>query len=111
MLFKWLKRIGYTIIGIFILLNIMAAFHAYKFTHFYSNIPPAKKTEQMSAAEKASAIFFGMNYPKSKVVDSLHPTHTTIKLTTSDGLKLESWWLQQDSAKGTNIALTISMCP
>ncbi len=101
MLFKWLKRIGYTIIGIFILMNIMAAFHAYKFTHFYSNLPPAKKSEQMSAGEKASAIFFGMNYPKSKVVDSLHPTHNTIKLTTNDGLQLESWWLQQDSAKGT----------
>ena len=101
MLFKWLKRIVYTIIGAFILLNIMAAFHAYKFTHFYTNIPPVKKTEQMSAGEKASAIFFGMKYPKSKVVDSLHPMHTTIHLTTSDGLHLESWWLQQDSAKGT----------
>ena len=34
MLSKWLKRVGYTFLVLFILVNIIAAFHAYKFTHF-----------------------------------------------------------------------------
>ena len=102
MLKKWLKGIGYVIAGVFVLLNIMAAFHAYKFTHFYVNIPPAKKPEQMGMGEKASAIFFGMHYPKSKVVDSFNIPHNTISLKAEDGLKLESWYAKADSnAKGT----------
>lgn len=102
MLVKWFKRFVYTLAAIFILLNIMAAFHAYKFTHFYTNIPPVKKPEQMGVGEKASAIFFGMNYPKSKVVDSFHVAHDTINIKTMDSIHLESWYAKADSnAKGT----------
>ncbi len=102
MINKWLKRVFYTVITVFVLLNIMAAFHAYKFTHFYVNVPPAKKPEQMSTGEKASAIFFGINYPKSKVVDSLHIPHSTIVIKTGDSIRLESWYAKADSnAKGT----------
>jgi uncharacterized protein YceK len=65
----------------------------------------------MNIGDKLSAIFFGVNYPKSKVIDSLlipHSTikinkeskskvidsllipHSTIKITTSDSLQLEA---------------------
>lgn len=101
MLGKWLKRIGYTLLIIFLLVNIIAAFHAYKFTHFYSNAAPIKKPEQMSVGEKLKAIFFGIRYPKSKVVDSLGLQHDTVLLKTADSLQLESWYAKHDSAKGT----------
>jgi len=101
MLAKWLKRIGYTLLILFLLVNIIAAFHAYKFTHFYSNAAPVKKPEQMSGGEKLKAIFFGIRYPKSKVVDSLGLQHDTVLLKTADSLQLESWYAQHDSAKGT----------
>jgi esterase/lipase len=102
MLKKFLKSIGYVVLGIFLLLNIMAAFHAYKFTHFYAGIPPAKKPEQMSFSEKASAIFVGVKYSKSKVVDSFQVKHETITLKTKDSVRLESWYAKADSnAKGT----------
>jgi len=51
---NWLKKTLYFIVSVFILLNIMAYFHAYKFTHFYAGIPPAKKSDQMSFVEKTS---------------------------------------------------------
>ena len=92
---KWLKRISYSILTIFILLNIVSAFHAYKFTHFYTDGVGIKKPEQMGFIDKASAICFGINYPKSKVVDSLLIPHTTVTITTSDSLKLEAWHLMQ----------------
>lgn len=101
MLRKWLKRIGYTLLILVLLVNIMAAFHAYKFTHFYSDAPALKKPEQMGTGEKLKAIFFGLRYPKSKVIDSLRLPHDTVFLTTTDSLQLESWYAQNDSAKGT----------
>ncbi|OYU56265.1 MAG: alpha/beta hydrolase [Chitinophagaceae bacterium BSSC1] len=99
---KTIKRILYFFVGIFVLLNIMAAFHAYKFTHFYAGIPKAKKPEEMTGLEKTSAIFFGNKFSKSKVVDSFSVAHQTIGLTTNDSMHLESWYAKADSnAKGT----------
>ncbi len=94
---KWLKRIGYTVLVLFILLNVMSAFQAYKFTHFYDNVPSAKRPEEMSAGEKFSAIFFGVKYGKKKVVDSLLVPHETITIKTEDSLKLEGWYLDSQN--------------
>ena len=102
MLAKFLKRVLYFFVAIFILLNIMAAFHAHKFTHFYAGIPKAKKPEEMTGLEKAGFVFFGSKYAKSKVVDSFAIPHETVKLVTSDNKHLESWYAKVDSnAKGT----------
>lgn len=101
MLSKWLKRVGYTFLVLFVLVNIIAAFHAYKFTHFYVDAQPVKKPQEMGLGEKTKAIFFGISYPKSKVVDSLNIPHETIQLKTADSIRLESWYAQKDSAKGT----------
>ena len=88
---KWLKRFAFTILILLIIVNIMSAFHAYKFTHFYADAAPIKKPEQMSFGDKATAIFAGVKYPKSKVVDSLKVVHATIKIPTEDNLMLEAW--------------------
>ena len=102
MLSKWLKKVVYFIVGVFVLLNIMAAFHAYKFTHFYAGIPVAKKPNEMSTLEKASAILVGVKYAKSKVVDSFQVKHDTIIIKTADSISLECWYAKVDSnAKGT----------
>ena len=102
---KWLKRIGYTLLVIFILLNVMMAFQAYNFTHFYAGVPKPKKPEEMSTKEKLSSIFFGVKYPKAIVVDSLHIPHETIHLATTDGINLEAWYATKNDSlhKGTVI--------
>lgn len=101
MLTKWLKRVGYTLLVLLLLINLIAAFHAYKFTHFYTDAAPVKKPEQMSGGEKIKAIVFGIRYPKSKVVDTLGIPHDTVLLRTMDSVRLESWFAPRDSAKGT----------
>lgn len=106
MLKKWMKRIGYTLLGLFILLNIVTAFHAYKFTHFYEN-GSIKKPEQMSGAEKLSAMLFGVKYPKSKVVDSFQIPHKNISLTTKDGFNLEVWHALQTDTSTINSKTTV----
>jgi alpha-beta hydrolase superfamily lysophospholipase len=105
---KWLKRIGYTILVLFLLLNCTAAFHAYKFTHFYPTATSVKKPEQMGFGDKLSAMFFGIKYPKSKIVDSLTAPYEVVQLRAADSMRLEGWYLSraQDSIvqdKGTVI--------
>jgi uncharacterized protein len=90
---KWLKRSGYSFLILFVLLNIMAAFHADKFTRFYDAERPAAKfrVEEAGFFEKAKALMFGVKSYKKKV-DSFPSFHfNTVILKTEDGLSLEAW--------------------
>jgi alpha-beta hydrolase superfamily lysophospholipase len=99
---KFFKRFLYLFLILFLLLNIIAAFHAWKFTHFY---PPGrysnKKPEQMNAWEKAKTVLTGVRLSKS--VNRLKPTvhYETVILYTAGGLKLEGWWIPAPKAIGT----------
>lgn len=101
---KILRRILVIVLVMFVLLNVMSAFHAYKFTHFYTEAGLKRvKPEEMSMGDKASAILLGVKYPKS--VNTLIPQipYETVHLTTSDNLKIEGWHCRQQSPKGTVI--------
>jgi uncharacterized protein len=98
---RFFKLVFRTVIVLFIFVNIVSAFHAYKFTHFYEAnevtiIPDSLK----STWDKTKEALFGINFIKQKnpVPDS---AFQTILLTTRDGLKLEAWYKTVDSAKGT----------
>lgn len=104
LLMKILRRLLYTVLVLFVLLNIMCAFHAYKFTHFYNDQSLQRvKPEQMSFGAKAQAIFLGVKYPKS--VNTLVPQipYETVHLKTTDNLLIEAWHCTQASPKGTVI--------
>ncbi len=102
MIKTWFKRFAYVMLFVFILLNTIAAFNAYSFTHFYTGLPPVKKFSELGTGAKTAAIFFGSKFPKSKTVDSFSVAHETIYITTSDSMHLESWYAKADSnAKGT----------
>ncbi|MES2730534.1 MAG: hypothetical protein V4714_02255 [Bacteroidota bacterium] len=69
---RLLKRLGGFVLVLFLLLNVMAAFHAYRFTHFYDDESLRRvKPEDLSAVEKAQIVFFGVRLPKSRLKD--HP--------------------------------------
>ena len=90
---KFFRRFLRVLLALFILLNTVAAFHAYKFTHFYSyKNKVTKKPEDLSALEKAKVIFFGINFPKS--TDDIHPDSAfeTVYLATKNNLKLQGWY-------------------
>jgi len=78
---------------LFVLINIITAFHAYKFTHFYD-------AGEAAPQNKAKAMFLGINAFK-KPNDAADSGTQTVILTTSDQLKLEGWYNTVDSAKGT----------
>ncbi len=91
-----------SVLILFVLLNIIVAFHAYKFTHFYNNGTIAvKKKEEKSGWDKAREILFGINAEKKKNDVTTDSSFKTIYLKTTDGLKLEAWYIAADSSKGT----------
>lgn len=101
---KVLKGVTYTLLVIVVFLNIISAFHAYKFTHFYDKGDVGvKKPELMTGWEKTKAILFGVNYPKRPPADAPTFPYNTFTITTSDNLVLEGWYAGQQNSKGTVI--------
>jgi len=101
---KFVKFIFYTVLVIFILLNIMIAFHAYKFTHFYDNIASSpSRPEKLGILDKAGAIFFGVNYAKARDTISADSIFHNVVLKTDDGLRIHAWLAYTNAPKGTII--------
>src|SRR3982751_2149077 len=97
-LLKFLLR---TFLFLFILLNIVVMFHAYKFTHYYdAGEVTIKKSTDKTGWDKARELFFGFNAIKIKdtIPDS---SYKTIYLETADHLRLEAWQVNIPDARGT----------
>jgi alpha-beta hydrolase superfamily lysophospholipase len=98
---KALKFTLKVIIVLFVLLNVVVVFHAYKFTHFYeAGEVEIKQQTSKSGWDIAQEMFFGINSVKQKntAPDS---SFSTVLLTTKDGLQLEAWFIKVPNAKGS----------
>ena len=99
-----LKWIGNVLLAQLILINISAAFHAYRFTHYYNddkirNQPPSQGKPFL----RTWRMMTGKKLAKSLIqYDPVIP-YDTVQLTTASGKKLEAWYMKADSAKGTVI--------
>jgi uncharacterized protein len=100
---RLLKILLRSVVILFILINIIVAFHAYKFTHFYdAGEVVVKKQEDKTSWDKTKEILFGINAVKQQNTNASDSTYKTIILTTKDSIKLEGWYIAAaDSAKGT----------
>ena len=99
---KIARRILRTLAVIFIVMNVIAVFHAYKFTHYTSETTTKiKKPEKLSGADIAKIIFFGINNPRP--VNAIVPTqpYTTLKLKSNKDI--ECWSVKAANSKGTVI--------
>lgn len=99
---KWLKRCLWVLAILFILVNIIAFFHAYKLTHFGSSAK--KKTDNskdLPFKDKAIALFFGVNNPRPENKALPKSSFETIIL--SDDYKTACWSIQVENSKGTVI--------
>lgn len=97
-----LKTVFRVFIASFILLNIIVAFHAYKFTHFYDpGEISIKKPGEKSGWDKTREALFGINAVKQKNTATTDSTFKTVYLKTKDSLSLEAWYIAADSSKGT----------
>jgi len=96
--------LGATLVALFVFLNIIVAFHAYKFTHFYDNKTGQSHNYQlMSGMDAAKAILFGVDIYKSVIRSRPDFPYQTFHTRTGDGMLLEGWFIPKDNAKGTVI--------
>src|SRR4029079_8456878 len=91
--FRILKWVGRVLIAQLILINISAAFHAYRFTHYYND---DKIRHQPSSQGKLFLrtwrLMAGKKLAKSLIQYYPGTPYDTIQLTTPKGLKLEAWY-------------------
>lgn len=101
---KWIKRTGYTFLVLFVLLNVMAIFHAWQFTHFYAD---AERIElkSLGIVGKARILFFGYKFPKSVIRDKPTKPFEDVSLTTTDELSISGWLVRNDSTDNAIILL------
>lgn len=88
-----------------ICMNIVACFHAYKFTHFVdSSVEKTQNPDKLSGLAKIKALVFGVNNPRpeNKILPS--GAYQTVKL--PGNMQTECWYFNKkeagnDSIKGT----------
>ncbi len=87
----------------------MAAFHAWKFTHFRPGAVQHTKDEtQLSFGEKLSALFFGVSLPRPE--NRVKPTGRYQTIMLRSNKRIECWEIPADSPAGAIVRGTVVLC-
>ena len=98
---KWIVRV---LLFQLILINLSAAFHAYRFTHYYDDDRIRnQRSSQGKPLLRTWRLMTGRQLAKSLIRYYPAIPYDTVQLTTKKGLKLEAWYMKADSAIGTVI--------
>ena len=98
---KWIVRV---LLFQLILINVSAAFHAYRFTHYYDDDKIRnQRSSQGKPLLRTWRLMTGRQLAKSLIRYYPAIPYDTVQLTTKNGLKLEAWYMKADSAIGTAI--------
>ncbi|MGH2564184.1 MAG: alpha/beta hydrolase [Ginsengibacter sp.] len=96
------KRLLWALAIIFLLMNVIAFFHAYKFTHFTSTrVTKTKASKNLSTGAKMKILLFGIDNPRPENNATPSQKFETIELQSNK--KIECWSIKADSSKGTVI--------
>jgi alpha-beta hydrolase superfamily lysophospholipase len=97
-----LRWILWVLIVQLLLINISAAFYAYRLTHFYSDGREREPLSGKNALARTWRLFTGPRYQKSAVGATPVLAYDTVLLKTEKGIFLDSWYIPADSlARGT----------
>jgi uncharacterized protein len=94
---KWINRIGYTVLVLVVLLNVMAFFHAWQFTHFYPNAEVID-LKNLSLGQKVKMVFFGYQFPKSRVTRYPDVPFDSVSYAVAGDLNISGWLIKSDSS-------------
>jgi alpha-beta hydrolase superfamily lysophospholipase len=99
---KWFKKIFFTVVILFLLINLILISQAYHLTHFYEH-GTVKSTEAQTSNfwGQASVVFFGLKQQKLTAETLPDSAFSDIKLTTKDSLTLDGWFIPVPHSKGT----------
>jgi uncharacterized protein len=93
-------RFRKTAFSLFILMNVVAYFHAYKFTHFSNaNVEKTRNAKELPIGEKLKALFFGINNPRPNNKSKPSQPFEVVNLQSSK--KIECWSIKVPNSVGT----------
>jgi len=105
---KWIKRSLWVLSAIFVLMNVVAIFHAYKFTHFTnSQSERTKAPKALTARQKITALVFGVSNPRPENKATPSGDYQTVRL--NSNREIECWSITAENPKGT-VALFHGFC-
>jgi len=97
---KRIKKVGWFILLLFVMLNIIAFFHAYKFTHFSdATLQRTKDPAQMSAGDKVKTLLFGIDNPRPTNITTPEVPYEVVHLKSNK--TIECWLIKVADSKGT----------
>lgn len=97
---KKLKKIGFLLLIVFILLNIVGFFHAYKFTHFGDNkLARTRDPKELTLMRRLKSLALGINNPRPTNWQFPATPYQTIRLKSNK--TIECWLMKTGNAKGT----------
>ena len=98
---KRLKRISFSVLIIFLLLNIVAISQAYHLTHFYEH-GTVKSFDEQARGFWGTATIALSGLQQEKLTGAVPDSaYTVVKLKTTTGLTLAGWYIRVPHAKGT----------
>ncbi|MFP9098062.1 alpha/beta hydrolase [Flavobacterium sp. RHBU_24] len=83
----------------FILLNIIAAVHAWSFTHFDDNAGARVNPDRMTNTQKAKLLLLGATLPRPVNTDL--PSRDFERVTLQSNVQLSAWYIKAKKPKGT----------
>lgn len=96
------RRILWIAGTLFILMNMVAYFHAYKFTHFsLADKNKTKDPKKLGWSQKINTLIFGINNPRPENNSTPDSPYETIKLRSNK--IIECWLIRSREHKGTVI--------
>jgi pimeloyl-ACP methyl ester carboxylesterase len=99
---KLIKTLLWLVLTVFILINAIAFFHAYKFTHFDSSErSKTKDAAHLSFVQKMGVVIFGINNPRQQNKTTPKGQFETIRLKSNK--EIECWFIRTEACKGTVI--------
>ncbi len=96
-----IRKFAYISFVLFLLANVMAFWHAYRFTHFSDSQKPRINPDELSALDKAGILFTGIEVPKPIPFATPRLPFKTINI--ESDVTLEAWEITTDPSRGTVI--------
>ena len=94
---KIVKRLLWIIAALFILMNIIANFHAYKFTHFADKyVSKTKSPDKLTSFDKIKTLLFGVNNPRP--TNNIKPSTYFETIELQSNKRIECWYIKKDSS-------------
>jgi pimeloyl-ACP methyl ester carboxylesterase len=99
---RLLKTTLWLTLILFLAMNMVAAFHAYKFTHFDATVRvKTKDATQLSVIDKIKTLLFGVRIPRPVNINKPNVAFKTVVLKSNK--QIVCWYIKQSNAKGTII--------